>query len=169
MPINTAARGKLLRYYLEQSDLSVLFVDDALYDRVAEAKLDAKAIQAVVLMSLAAGTERRETLGARTYRYSQDLTGGFDDPIAVSPDCHDPALMAYTSGTTGPSKGNMLSQAAASARAENVDHHGYRPTITSIFACRCSIWVRSADVRRAVTAGARSTLARRFSVSGSGR
>jgi crotonobetaine/carnitine-CoA ligase len=167
VPINTAARGKLLRYYLQQSDSTVLFVDDALYDRVVEAELDAKAIQAVVLMSPAAGTERRETLGARTYRYAQDLTGGPDDPIATPPDCHDPALMAYTSGTTGPSKGNMLCQAAALCFGlSNVDHHGYR-TDDHFYICLPLFHLGAlGQMFAALTAGSTLTLARRFSVSG---
>jgi carnitine-CoA ligase len=167
VPINTAARGKLLRYYLEQSDSTVLFVDDSLYDRVVEAELDAKAIQAVVLMSQAAGTERRETLGTRTYRYSQDLTGGPDDPIATPPDCHDPALMAYTSGTTGPSKGNMLCQAAAICFGlSNVDHHGYR-TDDHFYICLPLFHLGAlGQMFAALTAGSTLTLARRFSVSG---
>lgn len=167
VPINTAARGKLLRYYLEQSDSSVLFVDDALYDRVAEAELDSKAIQSVILMPSAAGSQRRNTLGARTYLYSRDLTGGSDEPIAASPGCQDPALMAYTSGTTGPSKGNMLCQAAAICFGlSNVDHHGYR-TDDAFYICLPLFHLGAlGQMFAALTAGSTMTLARRFSVSG---
>jgi len=167
VPINTAARGKLLRYYLEQSDSSVLFVDDALYDRVAEAELDPNAIQAVILMSQVTGSERRETLGARTYRYSRDLTDGPDTPIAAPPACHDPALMAYTSGTTGPSKGNMLCQAAAICFGlSNVDHHGYRAD-DHFYICLPLFHLGAlGQMFAALTAGSTLTLARRFSVSG---
>ncbi|MGD9878880.1 MAG: AMP-binding protein [Reyranella sp.] len=167
VPINTAARGKLLRYYLEQSDSSVLLVDDALYDRVLEAELDPKAIQSVILMSPAAGPQRREILGARTYRYSDDLTGGSDEPIAAPPGCHDPALMAYTSGTTGPSKGNMLCQAAAICFGlSNVDHHGYRSD-DHFYICLPLFHLGAlGQMFAALTAGSTLTLARRFSVSG---
>lgn len=167
VPINTAARGKLLRYYLEQSDSSVLFVDDALYDRVVEAELDPKAIQSVILMAPAAGQERRATLGARTYHYARDLGGGSDEPIVDPPSCQDPALMAYTSGTTGPSKGNMLCQAAALCFGlSNVDHHGYRAD-DHFYVCLPLFHLGAlGQTFAALAAGSTLTLARRFSVSG---
>jgi crotonobetaine/carnitine-CoA ligase len=166
VPINTAARGKLLHYYLEQSDSTVLFADDALYDRVVEAELDAKALQAVILMAPAAGQDRRETLGTRTYHYARDLGGGSDEPIADPPNCHDPALMAYTSGTTGPSKGNMLCQAAALCFGlSNVDHHGYRDD-DHFYICLPLFHLGAlGQMFAALTAGSTLTLVRRFSVS----
>lgn len=90
VPVNTAAKGDLLRYLLDQSDSVLVCTEEAYRPRVAAAIEDVPAV--------------RDVLGA-------DVLAGFADlPAAEPPEMHqvahtDPHLIMYTSGTTGPSKG----------------------------------------------------------------
>ncbi|HEY2204938.1 MAG TPA: AMP-binding protein [Pseudonocardia sp.] len=91
VPLNTAAKGQLLAYLLEQSDSVLLCVSDELRERADAA---AGAVPGV-----------REVFGPERLR-GFAATGPDDDPPGmadVRPD--DPHLLQYTSGTTGPSKG----------------------------------------------------------------
>lgn len=91
VPLNTAARGDLLTYLLDQSDSVLLVADDAYRDRADAAVAAVPAVRTV--------------LGADALRGFADLPPYEPGPDAPPVRPSDPHLIMYTSGTTGPSKG----------------------------------------------------------------
>ncbi|GAA1836288.1 AMP-binding protein [Pseudonocardia ailaonensis] len=88
VPLNTAAKGDILVYLLDQSDSVLLCAEDAYRERVDRSRVPAI----------------REILGPESLAAFADLPA--DDPPEMREVTHsDPHLIMYTSGTTGPSKG----------------------------------------------------------------
>ncbi|MGI4813458.1 MAG: AMP-binding protein [Janthinobacterium lividum] len=126
VPINTACKGQLFEYYLSQSDSTVLIIDAALLPRLEGLPARERLAQVVVL-GAATNEITREHTGAPFSRFEDIYANAPADPEFVDDvKPWDLAYLAYTSGTTGPSKGNMLSQAAGlSFGLSNAQHHGY--------------------------------------------
>ncbi|WP_417525786.1 malonate--CoA ligase [Marinovum sp.] len=97
LPLNTAYTVDELRYFIENSGAALIVCDGASADSLGE---------------MAAG------LGARSETLNADGSGSLTDKAAAQPetfetvdrDGEDLAAFLYTSGTTGRSKGAMLSQ-----------------------------------------------------------
>lgn len=112
-PVNTAARGDLLRYYLAHADCTMLLVDAALYPRVAEVLDQLPLLQRIIVVGQtrdAALPDARQTVEVLNFHQlpSEQATAPEFDVR-----CYDLLMLAFTSGTTGPSKASMLSHAAA--------------------------------------------------------
>ena len=98
VPVNTAARGELLRYYFDHADASLIVVDEILAPRLNE-----------VLPSLPR-VARVITAGAELAALAESADRA---PLPADVRCSELLMLSYTSGTTGPSKASMLSHAAA--------------------------------------------------------
>ncbi len=111
VPLNTAAKGDLLEYLLDQSDSVLVCVEDAYTERVHDV----------------AGPAVRGVLGPAEIAGFGDLTVA-DPPEMLEVKHSDPHLIMYTSGTTGPSKGVVSphSQGHAVGR-QMASRSGYRP------------------------------------------
>jgi carnitine-CoA ligase len=111
VPLNTAAKGDLLAYLLDQSDSVLVCVEDAYTERVHDV----------------AGPAVRGVLGPAEIAGFGDLTVA-DPPEMLEVKHSDPHLIMYTSGTTGPSKGVVSphSQGHAVGR-QMASRSGYRP------------------------------------------
>lgn len=98
VPLNTAAKGAQLAYYLQDADPTHIIVDPQYEDAVIPArKTDAK----LVRMS---GTNTEQGADVASYRRALHQATPIE-PIAAA--FSDLFLIMYTSGTTGPSKGVM--------------------------------------------------------------
>jgi carnitine-CoA ligase len=162
VPINTAYKGDYLRHQLHDSGAEVLVVEADLAERAQRVAPDLPDLAHVVV--IAAETP---TMGSAKVHTWADLLTADAAPPAVDIDPSDLGTFIYTGGTTGPSKGCMLS-------------HNYHEALTrQIGIC----WERTADdvvwtplplfhfnaITTAVLGplvwGGRSAIYRRFSVS----
>jgi crotonobetaine/carnitine-CoA ligase len=126
VPINTAYKGEYLRHQLTDSGSRVLIVEASLADRVARISQDTPALEHVVVIGGAA-----EPPGVTVHTWD-DALGSDDAEPGVTVRPADLATFIYTGGTTGPSKGCMLS-------------HNYHEVLTrQIGIC----WRRTADEPR---------------------
>jgi crotonobetaine/carnitine-CoA ligase len=165
VPVNTAYKGDYLRHQLVDSGARVLIVEASLAARAERVVGDVGGLDHLVVVG---GSGDAAGLAAGTAVHTWDeLLAAEPAPFADGVRPADLATFIYTGGTTGPSKGCMLS-------------HGYHGTLSrQIGVC----WRRTADdvvwtplplfhFNAIVTAvlgplvyGGRSAIYRRFSVS----
>jgi len=104
VPINTAYKGEYLRHQLADSGARVVVVEGDLAERVAAVADQVDTLDHVVVIDDA----HHPLSGVTSHRWSDLLTADGDGPtMDVRPS--DLATFVYTGGTTGPSKGCMLS------------------------------------------------------------
>ncbi len=162
VPINTAYKADYLRHQLADSGARVLVVHQDFLDRALAVIDDVPMLEHVIVIGDAAGSAETVTFHA----WDDVLTGNSTRP-SHEPKPSDLGTFVYTGGTTGPSKGCMLS------------HHYHSALTRQIGVC----WGRTEhDVvwtplpmyhfNALVTAvlgplvfGGRSAISRRFSVS----
>ncbi|HET6507004.1 MAG TPA: AMP-binding protein [Baekduia sp.] len=102
VPLNADSRGVLLQRVIEKSDIEVLVARADLLD-VLE-RLDS--LGAVRLVVVAGDGPRPSSLhGVRVVSWDEWLEGRSEDPVGELPDSSRPALIQFTSGTTGNAKG----------------------------------------------------------------
>ena len=113
IPINAASRGDLLRYFLVQSDSTAIFVGARFLERVlALGPALAKTIRLVVVVP--DGTTQPPAAPCGDWRcidFASLMEAGDESAPPVEASFRDLAMIMYTSGTTGPSKGCSFSQA----------------------------------------------------------
>lgn len=105
VPLNTAAKGELLRYFLEQSDSSWVAVHADFASRVAEVAAQVSGLRGVLHM----GHDADSAFGSQWAKValSELQQGASHAPPIDAISASDMHLIMYTSGTTGPSKGVM--------------------------------------------------------------
>jgi carnitine-CoA ligase len=136
VPINTAAKGELLLYYLEQSDATSFIVERSLAERWLEVQDRAAKVRQAVLLDetgpAPAALAERFKVPVSDY-WELERADGRPPEVAVKPS--DLSFLSYTSGTTGPSKGNMATHAhMLTCGIEAARLYGYTPDDV-IFTC----------------------------------
>jgi crotonobetaine/carnitine-CoA ligase len=111
VPINTAYKGAYLRHQLADSGASALFVQSDLRARADEVVSDIPRLNHLVVIG--------DTSDAKVHRWD-DLLGADDNEPSVAIKPSDLATFIYTGGTTGPSKGCMLSHNYHGALARQI-------------------------------------------------
>lgn len=107
VPVNTALRGRFLSYLLQDSGARFLVVEESLLEHVSAVADVLDAIEVVIVIG------EGEVEGITSISFDALRATGTDEPIAHSAQITEPAVIGYTSGTTGPSKGVILSHRAA--------------------------------------------------------
>jgi carnitine-CoA ligase len=171
VPVNTAYKGQYLRHQLHDSEASVLIVQRSLADRAAAVVKDLPAMRHVVIVEddepvAEHGGAASEAATVAPIRWKQLL-----EADATVPDVRirssDLGTFVYTGGTTGPSKGCMLSHNYHGALARQIGLCWGR-TAEDVLWTPLPLFHYNALVTAVLGAlvfGGRSAVYRRFSVS----
>ncbi|WP_225027563.1 AMP-binding protein [Xinfangfangia pollutisoli] len=162
VPLNTAAKGELLRYFLENSHSRILIVDHEHLDRVLPVLDQVPLLERVVIVGARDGAPLPEGM----LDFSDLETGPAIRPaVQITP--RDPMYLMYTSGTTGPSKG-VISPHSQGISVGSQLHHVYRYTEADILYTCLPLFHGNAlwySFMPALCAGATLAISRRFSAS----
>ena len=120
VPINTAYKGEYLRHQLVDSGSRVIFVASSLYPRVAEIIDGVPDLDHVVVVDDGEPADEPATPAAVTVHPWDDLMAAGGQPPAVTISPSDLGTFIYTGGTTGLSKGCMLSHNYHAALAQQI-------------------------------------------------
>jgi crotonobetaine/carnitine-CoA ligase len=116
VPVNTAYKGEYLRHQLADSGARVLIVEASLLDRATAVAATVPDLAHLVVVGDAPVPGLAGVAGHRW----DDLLAGDDRRPAVTVRPADLATFVYTGGTTGPSKGCMLSHSYHESLARQI-------------------------------------------------
>ena len=145
VPLNTAARGDMLRYFIDQSDATTVIVDAEWADRLGAVAAGLSKVRRFVLHNAdveggASAPAPAVSLDIGPVPATAHPLSDFESDDVTPPPPErvrhdDTQLIIYTSGTTGPSKGVLCphSQGLGIGRAIALDY-GYRSDDV-IYAC----------------------------------
>ncbi len=114
VPINVLYKADEIAYVLNDSEAMALFVYEGFYPNAAEALPNVPSMTHVFFVGTGDAPD-----GATPWTTLTDGTAPAHTPVDISPD--DLATICYTSGTTGRSKGAMLSHRNFLANCEQCD------------------------------------------------
>ncbi|MBL8354213.1 MAG: AMP-binding protein [Delftia acidovorans] len=164
VPINTASRGSQLAYYMRNSRASVLLTEPSLFDHITSAQLaDPDSLSGLhAIWSLDAHAPVATLPGLSPFA---DAALAEDIPAHAS-HAPAPAVVIYTSGTSGPSKGVICSH----AQLYWWGHHSLRnigiDSQDVLYTCLPLFHINALNTfYQALLSGGRIALGARFSVS----
>lgn len=166
VPVNTALRGKFLAHVLENSSAKIVIADGHLIEPLVDIRADAPHVERLVLNGeprVASPWTVVELSGLIASCEEADL----ERVRAIDVDHADAAAIMYTSGTTGPAKGVLLSHGHMWAWARQMCD-ALRLTRDDIFLVVLPLFHGNAQIMQvyaATMAGARTVLYQRFSAS----
>lgn len=126
VPLNADSRGLLLQGVIERSEVRVIVVRFDHLDRLQD--LEGLGGVELLVVTGADGPPPAIVHGARVVTWSDWLRASADTPPAALPDSSEVALLQYTSGTTGNSKGVVYPHHFLYLYSANVtDSQGHGP------------------------------------------
>jgi len=172
VPINTAARGDLLAYYINQSDSFSIFLDGVFATRLSEVIPKCGSLKTAVVIK---NENSPELLDFDLQQLLQNvesvswetIISSESDAIEFIPHYSDTLHILYSSGTTGAAKGSIVPNATALITAEkHVEIFGYVES-DILFTCLPLFHGNALNctVLPALIAGATVALSKRFSTS----
>jgi crotonobetaine/carnitine-CoA ligase len=162
VPVNTAYKGEYLRHQLSDAGARALVLSSDFADRAVAVSGDLPGLEHVVMLGEAA-----DSLPSATAHSWADVMGGSDVDPGIERRPSDLATFIYTGGTTGLSKGCMLSHGYHEALAEQIGICWDR-TSDDVVWTPLPLFHYNALVTAVVGAlvyGGRAAIYRRFSVS----
>ncbi len=130
VPLNTAAKGELLSYFLDQSDSIALCVAEPLLDRAGPALAAVPPVRQVLVHAEQAADWSSAVPAGCAASDLAAFAGAPADPVTPAEPVRssDPHLILYTSGTTGPSKGAVCPHSQGLAVGQQMASiSGYQP------------------------------------------
>jgi long-chain acyl-CoA synthetase len=112
VPLNTGLRGEEIAYQLGDSGATIVIMEPEFHELLAETSSGVEGLKQTFI----AGSKPP----AGTIAFSELLKDRESTPVAVEVAETDPAIILYTSGTTGKPKGALLSHQGIIASALNV-------------------------------------------------
>jgi len=166
VPINTAAKGQLLHYYLDHADCTSIVISDALLGELDSIAAGLPRLERVIVLNAQTCTMIRSADSAVAPRaFAADSLSDVDieSPARFS----DLAYLLFTSGTTGPSKAIMITHACAHFWGEqNIRYrHFSKDDVDYVFLPLFHANALLLGVTTALMAGTTIALAQRFSAS----
>jgi len=117
VPINTAYKGQYLQHQLVDSGAKVFIVHEDLLDRATAVAPDVPGLAHLVVI----GAHPGDVAGATAHTWDSLLGADATQPsVTIAPS--DLGTFVYTGGTTGPSKGCMLSHNYHESLARQIGH-----------------------------------------------
>jgi crotonobetaine/carnitine-CoA ligase len=167
VPINVAAKGEMLRYFLVHGDVEHAIVEGPHFEAVA-AVAGETVLKRIYLLGDSEAPAPPDTLGGIAVRAFEDLSGAPAAPApSVEPLHTDPYILLYTSGTTGRSKASVgTHHSSLSVGLVMRDAYDYSPA-DILYVClplfHGNAW--QCSCLPALVSGATIALSQRFSVS----
>ncbi len=163
VPINAAARGDLLRYFVAQSECVAVVVEGSLADRLWAHEEALSRVRLVIARGHGAPISFRHHAVVAL----EALAAGSDSTPVEAVRFSDPHYVLFTSGTTGPSKGVLACQAQGWGTAEVFSRHVKLNRDDVFYTCLPLFHVNAMwnTSYTAILVDAKVALSRRFSAS----
>ncbi|MDJ0958758.1 MAG: AMP-binding protein [Arenicellales bacterium] len=114
VPVNTQLKGNVLAHIINNSCASMILMHDEFVDRIDQVADDLDQLQRVVIANTQQGSETHSALESTFDVLTlEELYQESESALETTPAYNDLVAVMYTSGTTGPSKGVMVTHAHA--------------------------------------------------------
>ena len=166
--VNTAYRGEFLRHQLHNAGAAVVLVDSELAGSVLDVSADLPDLRTLLVRNDGGGGALPDHPSLEV-RPIATLLEGQSDKVKTdyAPRPEDPSSIVYTSGTTGPSKGALMTQAYMVHLGRQLSNCWFREPDDVFYACTPLFHLASKGcaVLGSIVRGGTCVLDQRFSVS----
>ena len=123
VPINTAARGQLLRYYLDLADIEVIVIHADYAQTLHDVLAHVPKLRTVFVEGDHAEVQKRIGDVVSVHAFAGADAATQDKPAGSGGTFSDLSCLLFTSGTTGPSKAVMMAQGTVHFYAAHNAHY----------------------------------------------